>query len=123
MDDAARAQEIWTQFTGKNLEMLTVWAEANQRMFKEWVDFTSGAAKEGVRLSGELQAKALEGMRALAEGAFGPQTACHLAEENVQTLTRTAERMQVTAEQAGKGIQATLTDAVARTKEIYARAA
>jgi hypothetical protein len=62
-------------------------------------------------------------MRALAEGAYGPQAACHLAEENVQTLTRTAERLQATAEQAGRGIQATLTDAVAKTREIYARAA
>ena len=123
MDDAARAQAMWTQLTGKNLEMLTVWAEANQRLLKEWVEFTSGAAKEGLRLYGELQVKALEGMKALAEGAYGPQTACHLAEENVQTLTRTAERIQATAEQAGKGIQATLTDAVSKTKEIYGRAA
>ena len=41
----------------------------------------------------------------------------------MQTITRTAERIQATAEQAGKGIQATLTDAVTKTKEIYARAA
>jgi hypothetical protein len=123
MDDAARAQEMWTQLTGKNLEMLTVWAEANQRLLKEWVEFTSGAAREGVRLYGELQGKGIEAMKALAEGAFPPQAACHLAEENVQTFTRTAERLQATAEQAGKGIQATLTDAVAKTREIYARAA
>ena len=123
MDDAVRAQEMWSQFAGKNLEMLTVWAEANQRVLKEWIEFTSGAAKEGLRLCGELQVKALEGVKALAEGAYGPQTACHLTEETVQTLTRTAERLQVTAEQAGKGIQATLTDAVAQTKEIYTRAA
>jgi hypothetical protein len=123
MDDTARAQEIWTQFTAKNLETLTVWAEANQRMLKEWVDFTSGAAKEGLRLYGEMQVKALEGMKTWAEGGYGPQTACHLAGENVQTVTRTAERIQATAEQAGKGIQATLTDAVTKTKEIYTRAA
>jgi hypothetical protein len=123
MDDAARAQEMWSQLTGKNLETMTVWAEAHQRMVKEWAEFTSGAVKEGLRLYGELQVKALEGAKALVEGGYGPQTACHLAEENVQTLTRTAERLQVTAEQAGKGIQATLTDAMARTKEIYARAA
>ena len=66
MDDAARAQEMWTQLTGKNLEALTVWADANQRMLKEWVEFTSGAAKEGLRLYGELQIKALEGMKAYA---------------------------------------------------------
>jgi len=63
MDDAARAQEMWTQFTGKNLAMLTMWADANQRMLKEWVEFTSGAAKEGLRLYGELQVKTLEGMK------------------------------------------------------------
>ena len=64
MDDAARVQEMWTQFAGKNLEMFTVWTDANQRMLKEWVEFTSGAAKEGVRLCGEIQIKALEGMKA-----------------------------------------------------------
>jgi hypothetical protein len=123
MDDAARAQEMWTQLASKNLEMMTVWAEANQRLLKEWVELTYGTAKEGTRLYGELQGKALEGMKALAEGAFGPQTACHLAEDNVQTLTRMAERLQATAEQAGKGMQTTLADAVTKTKEIYARAA
>jgi len=102
---------------------MSVWADANQRMLKEWVEFASGAAKEGVRLYGELQIKALDGARAMADGAYGPQSACRLAEENVQALTRTAERLQATAEQAGKGIQATLTDAVSKTREIYARAA
>jgi hypothetical protein len=123
MDDGARAQEMWSQLTAKNLEMMTVWAEANQRMLKEWVEFTSGAAREGLRLYGELQVKAIDGAKAMAEGAYGPQTACHLAEENAQALTRTAELLQAKAEQAGKGIQTTLTDAVTRTKEIYARAA
>ena len=96
MDDAARAQEMWSQLASKNLESMTVWAEANQRMLKEWIELTSVGAKEGLRLCGELQVKALEGVN---------------------------ERLQVTAEQAGTGIQATLTDAVAQTKEIYARAA
>ncbi len=122
MDEAARAQEVWSQLTGRTLETMTVWADANQRMLKEWVEFTSGAAKESLRLYGELQIKAIDGVKAVAEGAYGPQAAFRLAEENVQTLTRTAERLQATAEQAGKGIQATLTDAVSKTREIYARA-
>ena len=50
MDEAARAQEVWSQFAGRTFEMMTVWAEANQRMLKEWVEFTSGATKEGLRL-------------------------------------------------------------------------
>jgi hypothetical protein len=123
MDEAARAQEMWGQVAGRALETMTVWADANQRMLKEWMDFTSGAAKEGVRLYGELQSKALDGARAMADGGYGPQSAFRLAEENVQAMTRTAERLQATAEQAGKGIHATLTDAVTKTREIYARAA
>ena len=115
MDDAARAD--------KTLETLTVWADANQRVMKEWVEFASGAAKDGLRLYGELQMKAIDGVKALAEGTCGPQAAFRTVEEQVQTLTRAAERLQATAEQAGKGMQATLADAVTKTKEIYARAA
>jgi hypothetical protein len=122
MDDAARAQEMWSQFTGKTIETMTVWADTNQRVMKEWVEFTAGAAQEGFRLYGELQIKAIDSAKALAEGAGAPQAAFRTAEESVQTLTRTAERLQATAEQAGKGIQSTLADAVTKTKEIYARA-
>ena len=122
MDDAARAQEMWSQFTGKTLETMTVWADANQRVMQECVEFASGAAKDSLRLYGELQTKALDGVKALAEGAGGPQAAFRTAEDNLQTFTRAAERLQASAEQAGKGIQATLADAVTKTKEIYARA-
>ena len=59
----------------------------------------------------------------MADGSYGPQSAVRLAEEHLQAFTRTAERLQATAEQAGKGIQATLTDAVSKTREIYSRAA
>ena len=38
MDDAARAQEMWSQFTGKTLETMTVWADANQRVMSECVE-------------------------------------------------------------------------------------
>ena len=119
MDDAARAQEMWSQFTGKTLETMTVWADANQRVMSECVEFTSGAAKEGLRLYGELQIKAIDGVKALAEGVCGPQATFRTAEEKAQNLTRTAERLQATAERARKGIQSTLADAV--TKEIYTR--
>jgi len=122
MDDAARAQEIWAQLTGKTLETMTLWAEANQRVMKEWLDFTTGAAREGLRFCGELQAKAIDGVKIVSDGACGPQTAFQMAGESVQILTRAAERMQATAEQVGKGIQTTLADAVTRTKDIYARA-
>ena len=123
MDQAARAQEVWSQLSGRALETMTVWTDANQRLMKEWFEFSTGAAKEGLRLYGEMQMRTLDGLKALADGTYGPQAAFHVAEENVQALTRIAERLQATAEQATKGIQATVTDAVAKTKEIYGRAA
>lgn len=122
MDDAARAQEMWTQFAGKSLETMTVWADANQRMLKDWVELASGTAREGLRLYGELQGKAMESVKTLTEGGYGPQVASRMAEENMQALTRTAERLQATVEQTSKGIQTTLADAMTKTKEVYVRA-
>ena len=47
------------------------------------------------------------------------QEAFRRAEENVQTLTQTAERLQATAEQAGKGLQESLAGAVTKLKTVY----
>ena len=122
MDDAARAKEMWSHFTGKTLETMTLWADANQRVMSQWVEFSSGAVKEGLRLYGALQTKATDGVKELAEGAYGPQAAFRTTEETVQTLTRAVEWLQAAAEQASKGIQATLAEAVTKAKEIYVRA-
>ena len=35
MDDAAQAQEVWSQFTGKTMDTITLWADTNQRVMKE----------------------------------------------------------------------------------------
>jgi len=96
MKDVTKAQEIFAQGSGKAVEMLTVWADANQRIMLDLVELSAAAAKEGVRLYAELQQAGLE------------------------AVTRTAERLQTTAEQAGKGIQQSVTNAVTKTKEVYA---
>jgi hypothetical protein len=104
--------EMYTQFTGKTVEAITLWAEANQRMLKELADFTAGTAKESARLCAEIQGNA---MRVLGEtpsslpwqpGAWqeGYQRTFKLVEGNVQAVSRSAERVQASAEQAGKGI-------------------
>src|SRR5881397_413823 len=103
MDDQKRAQEMFGQLT----------------------------AKEGVRLCGELQQGALETLRrsqsaaahwqsawangpkdpaqlyqkALMTGVDGVEKAFKLMEGQAQAITRSAERLQSSAEQAGKGIQ------------------
>jgi RecB family exonuclease len=52
----------------------------------------------------------------------GTQRSFRLVEANAQVVTRTAERVQASAEQTGQEIQETLTASVNRLKEIYARA-
>ena len=138
------ASEILGQVSGKTVEGLTVWAEANQHVLRELVDLSAGAAKESVRLYSELQQGALEAMRdgqatamkwqsswqdgpkdpmqwyqqALVETVDGAQRFFRLLEGNAQAMTRSAERMQVSAEQAGKDIQQTLEATVTRMKDV-----
>lgn len=106
-------QEVYTQFAGKTVEAITLWAEANQRLVKELADFTAGAAKESARLCAEIQQSAV---KLLGEAPPSPpwppgvwqdgyQKAFKLFEGNIQAVTRSVERVQASADQAGKGIQ------------------
>jgi len=146
MDDQKRAQEMFGQLTGKVVETMTVWADANQRMLRELVELSTATAKEGVRLCGELQQGALETLRssqtavaahwqsawadgtndpahlyqrALMTGVDGVEKAFKLMEGQAQAITRSAERLQTSAEQAGKGIQETYTAIVEKMKDVY----
>ena len=145
MDDQKRAQEMFGQLTGKAVETMTVWADANQRVLRELVELSTTTAKEGVRLCGELQQGALETLRssqsaaahwqsawadgpkdpaqlyqkALMTGVDGVEKAFKLMEGQAQAITRSAERLQSSAEQAGKGIQETYIAVVEKMKDVY----
>jgi hypothetical protein len=144
-DSAMKAGEYFGQVSGKTVEAIGVWAEANQRVLRELVDLSAGAAKEGVRLYAELQQGAVEAVRdgqatamkwqaswqdgvkdpmewyqkALVGTVDGTQKVFRLLEGNAQALTRSAERLQASVEQAGKGIQETFETTVARMKDTY----
>ena len=144
-DGATKAGEILGQVSGKTVETITVWADANQRVLRDLVDLSVGAAKEGVRLYAELQQGAIEAVRdgqatamkwqatwqdapkdpmqwyqkTLVETVDGAQKFFRLLEGNAQAVTRSAERLQASAEQAGKGIQETLEATVTRVKDTY----
>ena len=146
MEQHIGTQEVFGQMAGKTIETLSVWADANQRFLKELVELSSGTAQEGLRLYTEIQRNAIEAIResqgtaarwqhawkettadpagwyqkAVSEGVGGAQRACRFLEESGQAVTRAAERLQANAEQAGKGIQETLTGAVTKMKEISA---
>lgn len=140
-----KAQELFSQLTGKTIETMTVWAETNQRVLRELVDLSAGAAKEGVRLYSEFSRSAIETLRenqagvlrwqstlkdatidpiawyhkTMAEGVQYAQQAARRVEENVQVLSRTVERLQASTETAGKGIQESLAGATSKLKDIY----
>ena len=145
--DTKKAQEMFTQSSGKAVETMTVWAEANQRVLRELVELSAGAAKEGVRLYAELQQSGIEALREaqavalrwqseLAGGAAGSarlvsprpdrqrarhaEVVPHAGGQRAGRVTRTAERLQTSAEQAGKGIQESFTEAVTKLKDVYA---
>lgn len=147
MIDEKKTQELLGQFAGKAVETMTVWADANQRVLREMVEFGAAGAKESVRLYAELQQSAIEALKdsqaaalrwqtAWQDGAKDPvqfyqkavadsvdtaQKAFKVLEAGAQAVTRSAERLQTSAEQAGKGIQETYTAVVAKMKDVYSQ--
>ena len=145
--DTTKAGEVLGEMSGRTVEAMTAWAEANQRVVRELVDLSVGAAKESVRLYAELQQGAIEAVRegqtsamrwqggwqdapkdpmqwyqkALVESVDHAQKFFRMLEGNAQAVTRSAERMQTSAEQAGKGIQETFEATVTRVKDAYGR--
>jgi hypothetical protein len=146
MDEAKRAQEMFTQSSGKAVESLTVWADANQRVLREMAELSAATAKEGVRFYAEVQQTLVEAVReaqaaalrwqttwpdasrdpmawyqrTVTETVDGTQRAFRLAEGNAQALGRSTERLQTSTEQAGRAIQDAMTTAAAKLKDLYA---
>ena len=144
MTTTAETGEPLGQMTGAAVEIFTLFADANQKILRELVDLSATAAKEGVRLYAELQSSAVEALkdgrtyllrrqidlqgatepaavyqRGMLESVEGAQRAFRLAESNAQALTRSAERLQVSAEQASHEIQATVAQLARRLPALY----
>ena len=142
MQDGTKAQEMFAEATSKALETMTFWADANQRVMRELVELSAGTAKESIRLSAELQQSAIDAVRegqaaairwqegsrdpvqwyqkTLAGSVDGAQKWFRMMEANAQAVTRSAERLQASTEQAGKAIQETFSGVVTRMKDVYA---
>jgi uncharacterized protein YciW len=136
--------EFYAQMQGKALEAVSVLADMNHRVLQGLVGLSAATAKEGLRAYAEIQSATVESagasqaatpeaVEALRQNPFlwyqrsllalveGTQKAFRVAEANAQVVTRTAERVQASAEQAGVDIQETLTASASRLKEIYSR--
>jgi hypothetical protein len=149
MTNPAQVTEFLSQISGKAVEMFSLWADTNQRVVRELVDFSATTAKEGARLYAEVQSAAVEAAKdgqafllkrqADLQGApkdpfacyqqnvldsvEGAQKAFRLLESNAQAMTRSAERLQVTAEQTAKEIQATFAQFAGKAKSVCSPAA
>ena len=136
--------EMFAQMTGRAVEAFAVLADANQKIMRDLVDLSASTAKEGVRLYAELSSSAVETLKdtqsyllrrqgdlqeaprdpysvyqkSVLESVEGTQKAFKLFESNAQAMTRSAERLQVTAEQAGKEIQATFAQVAGKVKSL-----
>src|SRR5436853_7778159 len=73
MQDVKKAQEMFKQGSGKMVETMTVWADANQRVLRELAELSAATAKEGVRLYAELQQTGIEAVRDAQATALGWQ--------------------------------------------------
>ena len=145
MTNSVPSSEIVSQFTGRAVEAFSLWADANQKILRDLVDLSAATAKEGVRLYAEIQSSAVEAVKegqsyvlrrqsglqdaprdpvtfyqqGLLESVEGTQHGFRLFESTAQAMTRSAERLQVKAEQTGTEIQATVSQLVGKMKALY----
>lgn len=145
MATTKKADELFGQYTGKAVEALALWADANQKVIRELVDLSASTAKEGVRLYADLQSTAVEALKSgqdyllrwqgefggfqkdpvawyqknLLDGIEATQQAFKLLEGGAQAITQSAERLQASAEQTGQEIQQTFATLGNKIKILY----
>lgn len=134
-----------SQLTGRTVEMFSLWVDTNQRVLRELVELSAATAKEGVRLCAEVQSSAVEAMKqgqayvlrrqdelpdaprdplgfyhnGVLESVETVQRTFRLLEGTTQAMTRASERLQRTADQTSKDIQATFTDLAGKMQSLY----
>lgn len=131
------ADALW-DVTTRAVETFSLWADVNQKILRTLVDCSASTAREGVRVYAEMQSSAVEALKEgqtyvlerrqdLVDAAGDPvavyqrgvlgsveraQWGMKLLEGTAEAMTRSAERLRVTAEHAGQEIQAAVTDLV-----------
>jgi hypothetical protein len=137
--------DVFEQFTAKTIEGFGLWAEANQKVLQNLVDLSTTTASEGVKVYAELQTSAVQAVKGgqefllrpnrrlkdvqkdpfgsyqknVLESFDGAQKAFKLIEASAETVTKSAERLQESAELASRDIQATFATLGNRLKALY----
>jgi hypothetical protein len=143
--DAGRAMGDMASISA---ETAVVWAEANHRAMRELFELTAGTAKEAARLYGDIQQNAIDAFREMQTAALRwnvlwpemfrdpfryyqravmdsvdyAQKSFRVMGGAAEAVTQSVDRLQQTAEEAGKGIQETFTTATTKMREVYAQA-
>jgi len=137
---------------GKVLEAVAAFTQANERVVGQLIELSSSAARESLRTIGELQAAAVDTVRAIPmPGAMSADTlpealeslrrdpfawyrkgfeaitesaqrGAKLVETNMQIVARTAERLQSSAAATAKEVEQAASGYASRMKDIYTRA-
>ena len=152
MTPKTAAEAIFAPFASKSWDVLSFWADANRAghtVLNVLIDFSANASKEALRLTSELQTSAFEAVKNgqesvvggqsdaqtftkdpvawycknLQEGIKGTQSTLARLEGNARTVTQSVERLQASAEQAGKDVQQTLTTLGGQLTSLYTPAA
>ena len=145
MQPLFQSNELLAQLTGRAVEAFSLWADANQKLLRELVDLSASTAKEGVRLYAEIQSSAVEAVKegqsymlrrqdelseaprdplsfyqkGMLESVESAQRTFKLFDGTAQAISRSAERLQVTAEHTGKEIQATFSQLAGKVQSLY----
>jgi hypothetical protein len=140
-----QSNDLLAQFTGRAVEAFSLWADVNQKLLREFVDLSASTAKEGVLLYAEIQSSAVEAVKegqsymlrrqgelqetprdplsfyqkGVLESVESAQRTFKLFEGTAQAMSRSAERLQVTAEHTGKEIQATFSQLAGKVQSLY----
>lgn len=129
----------------KGLETLAALAQVNQAVMGQLIELGSTAARETLRACAEIGSasidavrtapapalpsrEALEALRqdpfalyrkALLQASEGAQRTARLLETGAEIVARGAERLQTTADRAGKDIRSAMSSYTDRIKDIY----
>jgi hypothetical protein len=130
--------ESLTDVQGKVIEAVAAFTQANQRVVGELIELSSQAARESLRTLSDLQAAAMETVRAipmppagqtieeLRQDPFafyrkGFQATAKLVETNTQIVTKNVERLQESTGRAAKEIEQAASGYMSRMKDLYSR--
>jgi hypothetical protein len=140
------SEKLFEQFTTKGIEGFALWTDANQKVLRQLVEFTTATAAETVRAQAELQCSVVQALKhgedyliaqqkrlaelardpvsacqkGVVDGVEGAQRAFQLLEGSAETITKWAERLQQAADQASKSIQSTFATVTSQLRVLYA---